>query len=77
LIRSFKVLAYEEGDHVGVPGLLWLEVLHGHLPVVPSEMPQENALHLVCELKHLLKFFLMSPFVNPFFRKRDVFIIFR
>ena len=47
-------LAYEEGDHVGVPGLLRLEVLHGHLPVVAREMPQEDGLHLVCQLKHLL-----------------------
>ena len=38
---------------MGVPGLLRLEVLHGHLPVVAGEVPQEDALHLVRELKHL------------------------
>jgi hypothetical protein len=39
---------------VGVPGLLRLQVLHGHLPVVAREVPREDALHLVCQLKHLL-----------------------
>ena len=46
---------------MGVPGLLRLEVLHGHLPVVAGEVPQEDALHLVRELKHLLR---ISPHVN-------------
>lgn len=60
---SKMLLAYEEGDHMGVPGLLRLEVLHGHLPVVAGEVPQEDALDLVRELKHLLR---ILPHVNPF-----------
>jgi hypothetical protein len=40
---------------VGALGLLRLEVLHRHHPVVAREVLQEEGLYLVRELKYLLK----------------------
>jgi hypothetical protein len=54
-IWYLNLRAYEEGDHVGVLGLLRLEVLHRHHPVVAREVLQEEGLYLVRELKYLLK----------------------